>query len=310
MENEGELKNVLTRGAAIDFAAWLSRPPSTPLETGITPWDNACVETSGKGLSDWWYVVLGGASNSGKTQLMMYLAKQAVECGIATGIISMEVPMTGMQRQIYSRITEFGYYSFDWETWNSQIVKEKPKRLVDQVELYAKEDKYAEYERTLYVHEFELPPSLTDIIRVAHQMHEMGARCIFLDHLQLIKSPADQIADRATEVSEALRRFAHKSPCLVVALSQLNRMAARDRTKPATMHDLWGGTAIEANANQVILLDHTVHLRPKKHILRTFLTLDKNREGPNKVRIPVELDFKSGRWRVAQPDELHLWEKK
>ena len=75
------------------------------------------------------------------------------------------------------------------------------------------------------------------------------------------------------------------------------------------MHDLWGGTSIESNANQVILLDHSNQLRDERrpHLLRTWLFLDKNREGPNRVLIPVEIDFKTGTWREAKPDEMQDW---
>ena len=75
------------------------------------------------------------------------------------------------------------------------------------------------------------------------------------------------------------------------------------------MHDLWGGTSLESNANQVILLDHSrierdaLHL----HLMRTWLYLDKNREGPNRVNIPVEANFRTGIWREARPDEEARW---
>ena len=77
------------------------------------------------------------------------------------------------------------------------------------------------------------------------------------------------------------------------------------------MHDLWGGTAMESNANQVMMLDHSKQERPMlhPHLLRTFLYLDKNREGPNRVLIPVEINFRTGQWREADPDEENKWPK-
>ena len=75
------------------------------------------------------------------------------------------------------------------------------------------------------------------------------------------------------------------------------------------MHDLWGGTSIESNANQVILIDHSQQQRDpeRPHLLRTWLYLDKNREGPNRLLIPVEANFKTGIWREAEPDEADSW---
>ena len=69
------------------------------------------------------------------------------------------------------------------------------------------------------------------------------------------------------------------------------------------MHDLLGGTSIESNANQVMLIDHSQQERDREHphLVRTWLYLDKNREGPNRLLIPVEANFKTGRWREADP---------
>ena len=141
-------------------------------------------------------------------------------------------------------------------------------------------------------------------------MYDAGSRCVFVDHLQLIRTPPGQTIERsATEISEELRQFAHDRGCLVVALSQLNRWAARQRDRCPTMHDLWGGTSIESNSNMVMLIDHSQQARDPRyaHVLRSWLVLDKNREGPAKVRIPVEINFKTGVWREAQPDEIQLW---
>jgi replicative DNA helicase len=250
--------------------------------------------------------VLGGASNAGKTQLMLHLARRASEAELLPGVITMEVPKRGLQRRVYSNVTAFGYYDFLHHRWTDGDASAKANLLKGEIAKYRQSNGAL---RSLYVMERDSAPTLDEIMAGCSALYEAGSRAIFVDHLQLIKAPADQISDRATEISEALRWFAHSQKCLVVALSQLNRMASRERDRRPTMHDLWGGTAIESNANQVILLDHSRQQRDAmhSHLLKTWLYLDKNREGPNRVLIPVEANFKTGEWREADPDEVGRW---
>lgn len=300
------ISDILRSSEALDYAAGLVDGTGDVLPTGLRSWDEACDETGGLGLGNWWYVVVGGASNAGKTQLMLHMARQAAEHGLRPGVITMEVPKRGLQRRVYSSLTSFGYYDFLPHKWTEGDPVAKARRLKSDVERYSQTNGDM---RSLCVVEHQRAPELGDIRAACEALRDEGSRVIFVDHLQLIKASASEIADRATEISEALRWFAHSSKVLVVALSQLNRYASRERDRRPTMHDLWGGTAIESNANQVILLDHAKQARSatEKHILRTWLYLDKNREGPNRVEIPVEANIKLGRWRQAEPDEMKLW---
>jgi replicative DNA helicase len=297
------IKNILDGGAAIDYAAGMIGVDMNPLSTGITSWDASCVETGGAGLANWWFTIIGGASNSGKTQLLQHLMRQATEQGMNPGLITMEVPMTGIQRSLYSRITDFRYADLTPHTFEDRDAPDRVKHLVDQVR------DYAGGTRSLLVAEHDGSPDLGQIKDMCYAMKEAGCGVIGLDHLQLIKSPVGEVAERATEIAEQLRRFAHKERILVLALSQLNRIASRERDRRPICQDLWGGTSMESNANQVILIDHTHMIRDMKytHIVRTRLILDKNREGPNRVVMDVEANFGNGVWREALPHEENLW---
>jgi len=312
------VENVLTRDSAWAFGDDLAEIKQRPLPTGIPSWDAVCEETGGKGLGDWWYVVIGGASNAGKTQLALHLARRASESLLRPGLITMEVPRAGIQRRVYSNVTSFGYRDFlpaNWANGDPTSRSAKTNRLAFEVQEYSDNDGTlfcgtgAEGARSLHVAELNATPTLDDILQACESLHALGCGVVLVDHLQLIKASADQIADRATEISEALRWFAHGKRLLVIALSQLNRLASRERKVCPTMHDVLGGTSIESNANQVIMLDHSQQARDEQHphLLRTWLFLDKNREGPNRVRIPVEVNFKTGIWREAMPDEVREW---
>ena len=300
------VSDILEGGEVIEYGSSLIGVRQHPLKTGIETWDEACDETGGRGLGDWWYTVIGGATNAGKTQLMLYLARQASEQGLMPGIVTMELPKRGLQRRVYSNLSSFSYFDFLPHRWQDGDPTAKVKKLNAEMGEYRGKEG-----RSLLVSDFDRSPTLTDTMAVLEAMYNAGSRCVFVDHLQLIKAGGvdAEIVARATEISEELRQFAHGNGCLVIALSQLNRWAARQRDRCPTMHDLWGGSSIESNSNQVMLIDHSQHDRDSRHpnLLRTWLVLDKNREGPAKIRIPVEVNFRTGQWREGQPHEIDLW---
>ena len=301
-ESAARLTSPFFKGQVEDFGKQLALPQRA-IPTGFKTWDGLCDETGGKGFPDWYYVVVGGASNAGKTHCMKHMARTAWQAGNRVGIVTMEVPTKGMLRRLYADVTNFDYSDFRPQNW----IKDGPgntRLLVDQVDTYG-------HKGQLIIAEHEYgSPTIHELMETCLRLVDAGCEAIYVDHLQLIKSAgfkADQIAAAATEVSECLRVFAHKTPCLVVALSQLHRKAAGDRDRPPIMQDLYGGTSIESNANQVVLLEHCTQKEiikdvyggepgEKEYRKRTYLFLDKNRDGRNRINIPVEMRFRTGLW--------------
>ena len=301
-----DITDILASGEVIDFGSSLIGVRQHPLATGIPTWDEACLSTGGRGICDGDYVVLGAASNAGKTRCMNHLARRAAEQELRPGVVTLETPRRSIQRQLYSNLSSFHYADLLPHRWQEGDSSAKVKRLAGDIAEYTNTDQPA---RALLVADFTRSPSLADVMAAIEAMCEAGSRVVFVDHLQLIRAAPDQIADRATEISEELRQFAHSTGTLIIALSQLNRTASSQRDRCPTMHDLLGGTAIESNASQVVLIDHSKQERDERyaHLMRTWLVLDKNREGPARIRIPVEIDFKTGIWREANEAEVHLW---
>jgi len=299
---------IMDTGKAIDYGAGIGDAlMHPPLDTGLKSLNTACVESGGEGIPHWYYCIIGGASNAGKTQTLWYLLSQACKQELHPAIITMEVPTTGIQRSFYARVTDFAYGDFLPKNWVKDEVANVD-RLRTQIADFNNDDR-----RTFSVSEFDGLPDLDDIMDEAYRLKDAGHSVIGVDHLQHIRASRNEdIAELATEVSEALRMFAHKEKVLVLAASQLNRTASRERDRQPISQDLWGGTAMESNANMVLLMDHSVHIRDPADfaILRTNLVLDKQREGPNRVRIPIEFNFRKGSCREGMPDEEYLWNPK
>jgi len=307
MKNPQDHTDILQPNTAFLFGAELASTIVRPISTGVPLWDAACDETGGLGLGDWWYVVLGGASNSGKTNMALHMLREAALGGHQPSLISLETPRKGIQRKLYSQLTSFGFYdllpdrfSKDWETKSARL----------KAEIHEFRQREPVFGASMYVIEHPNKPNLRAIMQDVDNLRKEGSRLIVLDHLQLVKAGQQEIAAAATEVSEALREYAHSNGVCIIGLSQLNRGASTQRDRRPTMHDLWGGTSMESNANQVMLIDHSRQDQADKrypHLLRTYLYLDKNREGPARIAIPVEVDFKTGVWRQAEEHEVDSW---
>lgn len=303
--------DILTRGSVLDYASQklIANDPKV-LPTGFPDWDAACDETGKRGLGDYWYILLGGASNSGKTQLLRWLARRACDEGYSPAIITMEVSVSGLQRHYYSDITSFGYYDLLPHKFaeHDDSIK-RVEQLADEVHEYRMEDGLP---KSITVVEAVGRPSVDEIEAQAYALKESGITHLFVDHAQLIKAPHHMsIAESAEELSERMRIFAHSEQVCTVMASQLNRSASAQRNERPTMHSLYGGTSMESNSNQVILLDHSRVARDPEypHLLKTWLLLDKNREGPARVEWPCEINFQTGLWRQADPDEADGWTK-
>lgn len=266
--------------------------------TGLDEWDRACDDTGG-GLDEFWYVVVGGASNVGKTQLAISLAIRGLHQGFAVVFLTMEEPCDQIQRRVYAAISPtHNYYDFTYRNWTV----DKARLLVENVPYIGKFVVNDDLENESVGHILAYLDEARDAL-VGRPM------IVLVDNLQLVKTPqGTSVAEAATSVSEGLRKWAKRNRTLVVALSQVTAQALRER-KPVRSHDLWGGSSMYSNPSQVLMLDHTAACMDDKHhhLKRLWLLLDKNRYGPKGVAFPVEANMKTGTWRTALPDEHGLW---
>jgi len=134
-----------------------------------------------------------------------------------------------------------------------------------------------------------------------------GCRLFVLDYLQLIRGAKNErdLYDRVTEVSMTLRQFASSRSAIILALSQLNRQATSQRVEAPMIHQLAGGSPLENDSDQVVILDHTRYQQLGDRA-RTWLILGKNRHGPT-GQIAIEWDYRYLTVREALPDEVDDW---
>ena len=118
----------------------------------------------------------------------------------------------------------------------------------------------------------ELSEVFRDMVCIKH------CRFILIDYMQLVwTGNARQILDRITEVSGMVRRLTKVWSVTTVALSQFNREGSRSENPPVPT-DLMGGSPLENDADQVVLLDHT-SLKDHPDGYEYKIILAKNRHG-------------------------------
>jgi replicative DNA helicase len=100
---------------------------------------------------------------------------------------------------------------------------------------------------------------------------------IVVDYLQLVR-PSDTRVNRSEqigEISRGLKLLARETGACVVAMAQVNREGTKHSDGKPRMTDLRESGAIEADADQVILMH-----QPDDEIPELELIVDKNRHGP------------------------------
>lgn len=122
----------------------------------------------------------------------------------------------------------------------------------------------------------------------------LSAEVILIDYISLIKSNAELMRDRMTDISIELHTMAQSLKVAVIALSQLNRSSV-ERTKPL-MSDLRESGQLEQDADGIVILD-TPSAEKEEPERTVNVHIVKNKEG---AVGQFELIFDAKRQRFEQ----------
>ena len=274
-----EVTPALLAQAAVE----LSRPVDA-IPTHLPAWNHACCGLGGRqGLAKGWHVVVGARSGSGKTLMASNLAAAALRAGRPTTILSLE--MTQLEMLVRTAaivgevpIAELEAGGFRPDTW-AKATKVLDSYRADGGSLYLNREPLGSLEQ------------IRSAITYEHEVH--GSQLFLIDYLQLAwTGSAMTIYDRITEVSHGIRALAKQLRVVTVGFSQLNRPASNSNEKPRR-ESLLGGSSLENDADQVLLLDHSRWERaPGTGNILSWLLLCKNRHGMQ-VEVPTLLDVQT-----------------
>lgn len=276
--------------------------PVPIVPTGLEAIDRAFMSWGqGRGIPRGTYMLVGGASNVGKTQWGLQMARNAANAGERAGVVSLDMKEKDALLRIHQALVQ----EIPGQDW-------RPDRWKQEYETMLR-DGLVRWRQSITGELGIYAVAVGDLTWVEASLHrgiEAGVTFFVVDHLQKIRvQGVNSPYDRAELISETLDNFCDEHGVTIVGLSQLNREASRDRQRKPIMQDLLGGTSLESNAQVVIMLDHSRYARDEErhHLGRTWVMLDKNQMGPKNFEVAVEVNHATLAYREARPDEMHLW---
>jgi KaiC/GvpD/RAD55 family RecA-like ATPase len=268
-----------------------AQQPVDALPTMWPTWNRACrMYGGGVGLARGWHVVVAGGAGVGKSLVALNLTAEALLGGHSVGWVSLEMSREQLLLRLLGIAT--GRTLRDLEPgamFDPDAFAAASYTLIEKMAMASSRLVMAER------------PS-RDVVEVDRLMGEaidQGCRLIVLDYLQLVSvSEALKMDDAMRRVSATVQSRAYRQNVNTLALSQFNRSTTADRDNAPTIYGLMGGSSLENDADQIILLDHT----SKKHTpegITLNAELAKNRHG-EVATIPLLMNTRTLRMREPQ----------
>ncbi len=268
-------------GPTLDRLLQEKLKPIDAVPTPLPSWNDCCRDAGGgRGLARGWHVIAGAKTGTGKSLLALNLGARALLAGERVAFLSLEMSEMQLATRLLSivsgesvRSLEQGA-SFDAEAWH------RSGRTMAEI-----------HERTggiFFVNGTQLS-TLKDVRDSMRFMADVnGCRYCITDYFQLVATgPGKTILETVQEVSGEIRKDARDLKLVSIGLSQFNRETSKPGGLPPTPQGLMGGSPLENDADQVVLLDHTVYEKDEiNNTASTQLLLAKNRHGSLK-QIPI-----------------------
>jgi replicative DNA helicase len=283
--------DLLTDSAVVEHFEKQQRPVDA-VPTPLPKWNNVCGDMGGRhGLARGWHITVGANTGHGKTLLGINMSAHAIQHGEKIGYINLEMSLEQMASRLYAIITgvpvrylEPGKY---FEIKETETARMRIQEVVGQTE-----GRFYTNGRPIYNVD-----QITGFMR--YLLDEKGCRYFIIDYVQRVQSNYEDLFARITDVSLKVSDFCKAFNVITIALSQFNRETSKDFKSKPTSQGLMGGSPLENDSNQVVLLDHSRSKRIERpdpmtgytvvH-KETFLLIDKNRHG-QQGEIPVIWDF-------------------
>ena len=272
--------------------------PDMVVTTPYAAWNSVCGdEGGGVGLARGWHVMLAGNTGMGKSLVAINLAAHAVKKGEKVGIISLEMSKPQLLTRYMAIHTGKRIINLEWGPRYDEPTALEANEIL--------ENNYEENGGVLLTNERPIH-HLEDIVASMQYLHEFrGVRAFVTDYLQLAwTGNAEKLSDRIMEVSHEVRRTAVDLGAVSIGVSQFNRATSSSKEKPV-VQGMMGGSALENDGDQVMLLDHTSYQETGEHQALIKLLAAKNRHG-SCGEIPLMWDYSTLRARQCDAREFEV----
>lgn len=284
-------------GAKLDELLVLKQQPIDAVPTPLSTWNHRCRDFGGGvGLARGWHVTIGANTGTGKSALSLNMAHQAVDHGENVGFVSLEMTWEQLATRYMAMVSGEKINLLEPGAWLDPKAHKRASRAVHELK-----------ERTggaLYCNDRHIGQleDISDAIRYLREVHD--CRVAIVDYMQLAKvAGVSSLLEAVTLISGEVRCAGSDLRIVTIGLSQLNRETSKDYENPPTPQGLMGGSPLENDSDQVMLIDHS-----KSSYVRNALTntarqrfiLGKNRHGPSGP-IDCEWDYNNLRIREVPP---------
>lgn len=259
--------------------------PVDAVSTMLPSWNRVCRdEGGGIGLARGWHVIIGATTGSGKSVFALNLAAKALRAGERVAFISLEMSQTQLVTRLMAIFTGTSIQLLEHgSSFDEQVARTA---VAEFTEACDRSGGLIRVNRsTIY--------KLDDITAaIRWECGEHGCRYVVIDYLQLAwVGSAENKLGQIEEVSHRVRQLASELKIVSIGLSQFNRQTSSNRETSPTPQGLMGGSPLENDADQVILLDHSATKRDLTETTTNVLVA-KNRHGPL-AKTPVSFSSKN-----------------
>jgi replicative DNA helicase len=279
----GKIEDLTWTFDIVELARKHEQPVTDAIPTPFAAWSQACrMDGGGVGLAPSWHITMAGASGSGKSALALNLACCAIRAGIPALYLSYEMS----RPQLVTRF--LGIFS------GCDIMHlERGKQFQRSTFMEAAECWRNGAKANLFIVERPARTVAGMLALLTDAVETFGCKLLIVDYVQLVGlTDHDDIFGRTQRVSATLQETAQRMNVTTVGLSQFNRSQSFNRKEEPVNEGLAGGSALENDSDQVVLLDHSKYERLDPVTAKARLLLSKNRHGPT-VRIPVKWDYRN-----------------
>jgi KaiC/GvpD/RAD55 family RecA-like ATPase len=264
--------------------------PVDAMATMWPTWNKACrMYGGGVGLARGWHTVVAGGAGVGKSLVALNLTAAALLGGHSVGWVSLEMSKEQLLLRLLGIVTgqrlsqiEPGH-QFDGELFTAAAAQFLERTQMAGAKLWMAERPSRD---------------LMEVDRLMGAAVDAGCRLIVLDYFQLVSvTGVPKMDDAMRQVSATVQSRAYRDNVNTLALSQFNRSTTGNAESKPTIFGLMGGSSLENDADQIILLDHTSRQTSGTSVTMNAL-LEKNRHGPS-AEIAITMDTRT--LRMTEP---------
>jgi replicative DNA helicase len=262
-------------GQVLEDLLLLKQKPIEAIPTPLPEWNHRCRDFGGGiGLARGWHVTVAANTGFGKSAFALNMAAEATGLGYNAGVVSLEMTWEQLTTRYMSIVSGEKIGSLEPGTRLDANAHRRASKAINERK---ERTGGALHCNSRSIRELE---DIEDAIRFLCEVH--NCKLVIVDYLQLANVVgSNDLLDTVTRISAGVVYMAKELRLVTVGLSQFNRETSKDYDHAPTPQGLMGGSPLENDSDQVMLVNHAKYERAvmSNSATQEFI-LGKNRHGP------------------------------